>query len=111
MTATLCPCCGSSVDVDLPLIDVANNRLSWRDGVVTLHPRPAELLFVLLRAYPAVVSHEDLRRALWGKARPNFERTAMSQIKVRASRALREAGVACEIVNVHGVGYQLRVLP
>lgn len=109
MTPTRCPCCGAEMTQDLPLIDMSNNRLVWRNVSIPLDQKPAELLFALRRAFPEAVRHADLYSALWGRSLPGHCGTALSQIVSRANRAV--GGLGCRVVNVSGVGYRLQVTP
>lgn len=85
--------------------DLGQQRV-WVDGQpLDLPPSAARILEVLMRAWPRLVSHEDLARAVWGDALPeaNALRTHVSALR----KTLMQRHPADMIRALYGRGYRL----
>ena len=85
--------------------DIGQQR-AWIDGrILDLPPSAARVLEVLMRAYPRLVAHEELARAIWGDAESdaNALRTHVSALR----KSLMQRHPADMIRAMYGRGYRL----
>lgn len=85
--------------------DLGQQRV-WIDGQpLDLPPSAARILEVLMRAWPKLVSHEELARAVWGDSLPdaNALRTHVSALR----KALMQRCPHDMIRALYGRGYRL----
>lgn len=55
------------------VLDLASLEVHRGGEAIALYPACRKILEALLRASPAVVSHEQLQRAVWGDAPPDSD--------------------------------------
>lgn len=67
---TVCPCCGQIVDVELPLVDLNTNSVSYDHLIVQLPLIAAEILLIIIKRYPATATYHEISKALWGNYKP-----------------------------------------
>lgn len=106
-TKGVCPCCGGELKNQRPRIDLNTNSFIFKTRVVALRPREAEVLEVLIKRSPGVVTRDTITRCLWGWNEPN---DPFKNIQVHICR-LRHVlkGTGATILNVWDVGYRFSV--
>lgn len=111
-----CPTCGQDlpdtdliVDIDGTVDGSGGTNTAVRNGlVVTLAPLSAELLYILAKAAPRLVSRDTLIRGLWGIAESDG---ASRHLDVRISRLRKDIEpLDLTIVTARQAGYGLRQL-
>ena len=87
-------------------LDVVARQVSCGEAALHLTPKAFDLLALLVREAPRVVSKAELHQQLW---RETFvSDAALAGIVKELRRELRERGQAAELIRtVHGVGYAL----
>lgn len=102
---TICACCGSTVKVVKPLIDLNANTIAWGDKSVKTTPMCVEVVHALGAAYPNAIAHDRLMFALWGS---NGEQGSAETLKVHITKTRQAiAPLGLRIENVWGQGYRL----
>ena len=93
------------ISVGLLDFDVGQQRAHLQGVPLSLPPSAIRILELLMRAYPRLVSHEQLAHALWGDSETdaNALRTHLSTLR----KELRCHGVEHLLRTVHGRGYRL----
>ena len=107
---TQCPCCGTEVADDRPLVSLDTNMFAYREREVRLAPQCAEILYVLVQKWPGKASRLDILNGMYG-VHIDQAKTADRVLSVRIAeirRAISCTGV--KIVNLPWKGYRL-VLP
>ena len=61
-----CPCCGQETDRPV-VVDLATNTVTVGEQSVKLYPMQAEIVWILARAYPGVVSVDSMIRQIYGQ--------------------------------------------
>lgn len=104
-SATTCPCCGTKVERDKPLVDLNSNTVSFH-GAARVTPLTAEMIFVLAKDFERFVPLERIVTRVYG-GRDDVETPAniIRVMRSRAKHALAEAGLKIE--SQYGVGYRL----
>lgn len=69
--ATQCPCCGTPVFAQRPLVDLTRNVVALDERSVVVRPKVAEFIDVLARAWPASVRKDKLIADVWGVNEPD----------------------------------------
>jgi DNA-binding winged helix-turn-helix (wHTH) protein len=64
--STLCPCCGTTVADDRPLVAVRRSAVYFRGTRVRLQPRMAEILEALIAAHPEECPRQHIMDRVWG---------------------------------------------
>jgi DNA-binding winged helix-turn-helix (wHTH) protein len=101
-----CPCCGSAVEVPA-IVDLDLNVIAVGGKSVRVRPQCAELVHVLVEAYPAGVAYERIFMRLHGAANePNDPKNSLSAQLVYLRRLLKQVGV--KIVSEWGFGLRLQ---
>jgi DNA-binding winged helix-turn-helix (wHTH) protein len=108
-----CPCCGTDLKSSRTLmVDLTTNSVVFGDKSITVgcagSSSVIDLIHVLNKAWPEVVSFPEIGAALWGDDPPPQARAG---IRVRISRArslLDQLGI--KIIMVYGRGYRLSLL-
>ncbi len=102
-----CPCCGQSLAMrQMPEVDLDTNTLLYDTSAIHLTPSEAEILTVLLRQMPSVVSHERLRMGVYGtQDGPEDEHGCLTVFVCRLRQRLKPVGL--KIVNHSGEGFNL----
>lgn len=67
---SVCPCCGSSVDVRMPIVDLNTNHVVFGDCSVRVSPRMAEVMSYIASKHPRKVSIDDILYAVWSNVDP-----------------------------------------
>ena len=106
-TQSSCPCCGAALNNQRMHVDLDTNTFLFREHSVPLGPVQAEVLEVLVRRSPGVVSNDAMIRAVWGIDEPVHAKKNVEVHIYKLRKHLAPAGVA--IKNIFGVGYQLVV--
>ncbi len=86
------------------VFDEATRQLSLDGEPVTLEPRPAHVLLLLLRKHGDVVTHAELREQVWGN------RTTVAHVIATAIGKVRHALAEIpelEVVSISRIGYRL----
>ena len=102
-----CPCCGQNLAMrQMPKVDLNTNTLLYDTWAIHLAPSEAEVLMVLLRQMPALVSYERLRIGVYGTQEgPENEEKCIYQWVFRLRRLLKPTGL--KIVTCWGEGFYL----
>lgn len=106
-TKGLCPCCGAEIKNQRPRIDLNTNTFLYRTHTIPLRKRSAELLEILIKRSPGVVTHDTIIRCLWGQNEPGHPAKNIQVQVCRLRQLLKGTGVS--IVNIVDVGYRLAV--
>lgn len=102
---TPCPCCGQSVEVVRPIIDLQTNTISFGDEKLEIMPRCCVVFaYLILTKWPKTVLFDDLRFGMWGNQEPNGWRQGLGTYAHLARPYLRHFGIT--IVTARGVGYR-----
>lgn len=102
---TSCPCCGQSIGVVRPIIDLQTNTISYGDEKLEIMPRCCVVFaYLILTKWPKTVPFDDLRFGMWGNQEPKGWRYGIPSYAHFARPYLRHFGIA--IRAVHGVGYR-----
>jgi DNA-binding response OmpR family regulator len=100
-----CPCCGSAVQAPA-IVDLNSNTVAVGGKSVRVRPQCAELVHVLVEAYPAGVAYERIFMRLHGAANePNDPKNSLSAQLVYLRRLLKHLGV--KIISDWGFGLRL----
>jgi DNA-binding response OmpR family regulator len=103
-----CPLCGSKVDDNSFQVDLSSNYIRYRGECRKAKGAPAEVLYMLARAQPRVIPHEELYSGLWGAS--DGPSNPDNTLKVHISQARKLVrGWDVSIINEFGCGYRLRV--
>lgn len=106
-TPTICPCCKSAISVKIPIVDLNTNTVSWQGKSTKLRPCGAELLSLLARRSPGMVSHEQIIIHLWGD---DEGEDAMATVKVHMCHLRKSvAPMGIGITSIWGSGYKLEL--
>lgn len=87
------------------VVDLDGNAVRYRNRVLKMTPKQAELLYVLWRAYPHAVVHERIHSQVWGDADPVNSNNLCSIYVGRLRKLLSAIGATIE--TVHSRGYRL----
>lgn len=104
-----CPCCGAKLRSQQLRVDLESNTFLFSDRFVHLGSTKAELMSILVAAYPSVASYDSMTSKLWGNSEPE---AAYATLKVYISQLRRifiDAGMALELVNTHSRGYRISI--
>lgn len=101
-----CPTCGGDLpDTDL-VVDLGTNTAIRNGMVVTLPPMGAELLYLLAKAAPRIISRDSLISGVWGGREPE---NVDSAIRVKVSRLRQDIEpLGLTIITAKHQGYGLR---
>lgn len=88
------------------VLNLANNRVAFRESEVELTPREFRLLLSLARRPGAIVGREQLLEALWDDVDFVDDNTLTVNV-ARVRRRLAELGLADAIETKRGQGYRL----
>lgn len=102
--AGCCPTCGAGLKSQQIQVDLDTNTLLIRGQCVYLRAKEAELLSVLVRRAPGVVTCDTLVARLWGVNEPIDAKKNIEVHICRLRRALKPVGAA--IINIFNVGYR-----
>jgi DNA-binding winged helix-turn-helix (wHTH) protein len=102
---TTCPCCGTSIDAKIPIVDLDTNTISWRGKSVKVSAQKAELMYGLVRAYPGVLRRDAAIIALWGGCEKSDPMSHLSVLTCHLRKALEPIGLS--VSAVYGIGHQL----
>lgn len=87
-------------------MDLARHSVTCRDKDVTLTPIIFQMLEMLMRAFPGVVTRAQFERQIWHDEPPESDAALRGHIH-RLREILRQAAGQQVIRTIHGVGYQL----
>lgn len=87
-----CPTCGAPLADDNLVVDLQNNVAIRYGQQVRLRPQEAELLFILHRRRPAVVSYDSIIMGIWSTEEPE---KARHSLKVMLSHIRRKVAPIC----------------
>lgn len=107
MTQTVCPCCGAGVDVDAPLVDLTQNVVSFRGRAVSVRPKIAEMIHVLLAKHPSPVPRSSLIAQIWATGEPETSNAGIRLLAYQARLALK--GWPLDVRGDASRGYRLIV--
>lgn len=63
----MCPCCGQSIPANSTVIvSLDNNTVTVRGQCVKLCPREAEIVYLLVKRMPTIVTRSTLVERVWG---------------------------------------------
>ena len=83
-------------------------EVSGSGGGIRVTASEASILEALLAGDGAIVTHEDLAEALWGRAiADRHSRAAIRSHVYTLRRKLREVGLEAAVISLLGVGYSL----
>ncbi len=106
---TKCPCCGSHVDVKLPLVDLDLNTISWNDKTVRVGGNIAEMMHAFNeRGIGRLAQPDYLISKVWGW-NSDVSRVNMQVHVLKLRKVLKHLG-GWRITLVHGDGYVLERL-
>jgi DNA-binding response OmpR family regulator len=103
---TKCPCCGSEVEIKRPLLDLVGNAVAWEDKIQALTPRVAEVLSVLIDAYPGHVQSKAIFDRVFGKRDANQPSCTVHVFIKKLRKRLPHIG--WDILTAYGRGYALQ---
>lgn len=106
-TTVTCPCCGSRVEVETPLIDMNTNTVAFRGGVIHSTSQVIDLLHILEHRYPATVSDDDLIRGMHGHSEPDAALSVLRTVIHKARKIGRFIGF--DIQMHYARGYRMVV--
>ena len=104
---TDCPLCGHKLNQLKIAVDLNTNTIRLKDKMVRVTPQQAELLFVLARASPGVVSVASLMYQLEGFGSYDLGVTSLRTQISRIRNYISDLGLL--IVSHRNRGYALRV--
>ena len=87
------------------LLDERTHEVSRAGRILSLPRKDFDLLRILMRASPAVVTRERLEREVWGDDPPDTDALRAHVHTLR--RAIDGPGLVPLLRTVHGVGYRL----
>ena len=100
----LCPTCGGPLaEKPKPLVDLSSNTILAKGQAVKVQGKAAELMEVLAKRFPAVVSHDAIGLALYGADGGSENSIKTTVCKLR--KDLSKVGFGIE--NISGRGYRL----
>lgn len=91
-----CPCCGSLVQRETPIVDLVDNTITWRGGTVRLSPKRAEFAAALARDFNRFVSVPTIISRVYGPLEPIWPSQAVSKEFYRMRGALASIGLRVE---------------
>lgn len=100
-----CPCCGHYVESYRVLVSLDWNVLIWRDHVVAVPGKLAELAHIIAERMPLPVHVDHLMSRLYGLHPPRSDVKALHN-HIRRLRDVLPEGL--ELVTVRGSGYAFR---
>ena len=100
----LCPCCGANVKEPF-VVDLGGNKLAVEGKTIDLMPKVAEVLFIMLKAYPGTIDREMMMSKLYGM-QSDQPGIAILNVYVTYARAAL-VGTDWTIRGVQGRGYRL----
>lgn len=103
---TKCPCCGSEVEAELPILDLNINVVTWKAKRIRLTPRCAEILAVLVKNGLLTSRTPAILTAVWGMADEGIDPAGNLAVQMaRLRRDIKPLG--WKIINIFNVGYRL----
>lgn len=99
-----CPCCGARLNSRRAKVDLDTNTLLIRGLGARLQPTEAELLSVLLRRAPGLVSHDGIITSVWGAAETRNASNMVKTYVCSLNKKLRPLGARIE--NIFDRGYR-----
>lgn len=91
-------------------IDLAQRLVAYGEHRLNLSPITYGILELLMQAYPAVVTRQEIERVIWHDEPPASEAALRGHVH-RLRHLLLEYSGQVLIRTVHGVGYQLMTEP
>jgi len=104
MEETKCPCCGSTVDRDLPLVSRETNLVTYGKQTIKLSPAQTIIADVLVSSWPSMVANDRIIQRMWDDEpeRPDISiRTQMHRVRM----VMRQLGF--DVASVYSEGYRL----
>lgn len=99
-----CPCCGQPLPPREIAVDLNSNTLMVGEQHLKIKTRIAEVLSVIIDAWPEIVTRERLSTKVWGLYEIPSEKAVEVHIS-NARKLLRPLGWT--VKNQYGVGYRL----
>lgn len=99
---TPCPCCGSEIVSDLPVVDLNSNTFAWGGQTVKLSKTPAEIAHVLIKKSPQFVPREVLISSVWGMGEPETAQGSLSVHMTKLRRAIEPLGFSIDVIYNSG---------
>lgn len=107
MTTMQCPCCGSKVNRETPIVDLNTNSISF-NGVVKLTPAEAEIASVMAEGFERFVKTSRLISAVYGLGNePDSAARVISVHLCRMRIKLARIGLRIEARTGHGGGRRM----
>lgn len=104
----LCPCCGGTIKNVTARVDLDFNVLLAEDKVVELENREAEMLHVLLKASPRLVTYDTLIMKVWGLNEPYDANNTIKTYRCKLMRKLQQNKICSfTIKRIWARGYAL----
>lgn len=104
-----CPCCGARLKNQQLRVDLESNTFMYGDRFVHLGSTKAELMSILVDAYPGPASYDSMTSKLWGNREPENAYATMKVYISQLRRIFIDAGMALSLVNIHSRGYRLSI--
>lgn len=103
-----CPLCGSKIDDGSFQVDLSGNYISYHGERRKAQPAIAEVLYMLAKAKPHVIRHQDLIAGLWGSRDGPAHPSETIKVHISNARKLM-TGWDVSIISEFGCGYRLDV--
>jgi DNA-binding response OmpR family regulator len=95
------------MNVSIPVVDVSWNRISSGDRVITVPPRLAELMTLLIAHYPRPANIERLSAQLYGSSAADMNAPTKTIHVFVAHLRLALPAIGWTVKNQRGAGYYL----
>jgi len=102
-----CPCCGATMNVKKPRVDLNTKTLLFGNSTVALELKEALLAEALARRAPEMVTVDNLLMAMYAPPADEPETSEVALRVVLHRLRPKAALLGVKIVNVHSVGYRM----
>lgn len=105
VTMTHCPCCGSSIQVDRPIVDLDSNTITFGELRARVRPKVAEFVHVLSAKWPGAVRRSAIIADVWGGVEPPNSENCVRLLAYQSRQAM--AGWPFTVTGSQSRGFRL----
>ena len=107
MRLTVCPTCKQAVAVDLPVVDLNTNEVSYGGVTQKMSGTQVEVLAAIMVRFPRTATYHEIAKDVWGNQQAGIAGPQSAYTRLRYSP--NDQGVSVHDQNAVGRGLSLRM--